>query len=465
MNKIKLSDKPDLTYEDIIRSDGSGAPEFLKHAECREVGTEPIPVENYWSHEYFENENKYLWPRTWQMACMLQDIPNEGDCFLYEISDKSLIVTRTKNSIRAFFNSCLHRGRKLVTTAKCNKTEFECPFHAMTWDNDGRLIRNPMAWDMPQWNDENSRLPEAKVAVWGGFVFINMDPDAPAFEDWAAPLIRHFKPYGWDNRYCEFWFEKHVPANWKTTAETFMESHHSQTTHPQLLPSIADINSQYDFLNSYISRHISAGATASPSIDPPLTDREQLELMQKRGDRRAEGFNKDDLPENFRTRSFLADHARERLKMETGVDHSHATDAEVLDYLLYGIFPNMAFWAGYGPKLAYRWRPEPGNPEGSIMDIMMMTPVPKGMDRPEPARKITLGYDDSIRNQEPGSSSLKLVFEQDFGNIPHIQSGMKTAASGVVHFTQYTEARIRYMHKMINRFIEAGQKGEPIPAP
>ena len=458
MDEPKLSGKPEQSYADIISADGTGAAEFLNHAPRRDIGTEPISVERYWSKEFYDLENTFLWPRTWQMACLSQDVADVGDCYLYEIGDRSLIITRTENGIRAFHNSCLHRGRKLITH-HCRKTEFECPFHAITWDNQGQLIRNPVAWDIPQWTDENSRLPEAKVAEWGGFVFFNMDMKAPDFKDWAGPMIEHLTPFNWDNRYCEFCFEKHVKANWKTTAEPFMESHHSQTTHPQLLPAIADINSQYDFLNNYISRQISAAATASPSVDPPITQAEQIELMLKRGDSRVQDVDIDNLPQDFRIRTLLADQARERLSVD------HAKDSEVLDYILYGMFPNMTFWAGYGSKLVYRWRPEPGNPEGAIMDVFWMVPLDKGQKPPQATQKVTLGYEDRFIDQDPGPAPLKIVFDQDFGNIPHIQTGMKSSASGVVHFSEYTESRLRQMHQMIDKFIETGQKGEGAPRP
>ena len=91
MDKSKLSPKPDNSYADIISADGSGAPEFLNHAPHREIGTEPISVERYWSKEFYDLENKYLWPRTWQMACLSSDVANIGDCYLYEIGDLSLI--------------------------------------------------------------------------------------------------------------------------------------------------------------------------------------------------------------------------------------------------------------------------------------------------------------------------------------------------------------------------------------
>ena len=460
--KKNIADKPAETYQDIIGNDPSGAPAFLAHAHSPDIGTEAIEAERYWCADFFKKENAFLWPRVWQMACLLDDIPEIGDCYHYEIAERSLIIVNTQQGIRAYFNSCLHRGRKLITT-HCKKKEFVCPFHAITWSLDGQVTHNPIAWDLPQWNDENSRLPQARVATWGGFIFICMDDQAPDFDTVAGPMIEHFKPYDWDNRYCAWWYEKRIKANWKIAQETFMESHHSQTTHPQLLSSIADINSQYDFLNAYISRHISAGATASPTMDPYPDEHEKVRLMQKRGDHRVAGIDLNKLPENLSARSHLGDHSRKALTEALGKDLSGAKDAEVLDYLLYTAFPNMAFWAGYGPKLVYRWRPDHNDPESSFMDIMWMEQLKEGQERPAPARKVKLDYDDKIASQTAGADSLKMVFDQDFSNIPHIQTGMKSSQSGQIHFTDYTERRIRFLHQFIDRFIESGERNEPPP--
>ena len=65
-----------------------------------------------------------------------------------------------------------------------------------------------------------------------------------------------------------------------------MESHHSITTHPQILPSLADANSQYDLLNDYVSRQFSAGGVPSPFLDPRPTESEILRHMTGRRDRR-----------------------------------------------------------------------------------------------------------------------------------------------------------------------------------
>ena len=67
----------------------------------------------------------------------------------------------------------------------------------------------------------------------------------------------------------------------------------------------------------------------------------------------------------------------------------------------------MTFWAGYGSKLVYRWRPEPGNPEGSIMDIIMMSPIPLGEKKPEPARKVVLEKFNLIKRRQNDNKAVQ----------------------------------------------------------
>ena len=99
------------------------------------------------------------------------------------------------------------------------------------------------------------------------------------------------------------------------------------------------------------------------------------------------------------------------------------------------------------------------------MDILWMQPLKKGQAKPAVPDPIVLDYDEKISGQEAGAQSLQRVFDQDFSNIPHIQSGMKSLPSGEVHFTEYSEARIRFLQQFIDRFIDTGERGEPVPVP
>jgi len=449
---------PAISYEEILDRDSRPAPDFLREQLVPDLGLAPIAARRYFDRAFFEDEVKYVWGRFWQLACRDEDIPNVGDYHIYEAVGKSLIVIRTDvDEVRAFYNVCLHRGRKLVTLNGC-KHEFRCPYHGLAWNRDGSFKENPIAWDFPQWVDQDMRLPEARVERWGGFVFVNFDKHAKPLADYIGPMMRDFERYDMANRYRFAWVQKKVRANWKVTAEAFMEAHHVLATHPQIMPTIADANSQYDLLNDWVSRQCSAVGVPSPFL-PPMTEQEVFSHMgggPKSG--AGEGMT---LPDGVTARMQLAELARRRLSEATGYDYAHACDAEMLDSILYNAFPNMSLWAGYPSNIVYRWRPNGLDPDSAIMDVMMLRPVPKGEPRPKPAPVQELGLDDPWMDAAGQlGANFAAVFEQDMGNLPFVQDGLHASATGKVHFARYSEMRIRQMHQMIDRCIAEGRAAE-----
>src|ERR1700748_3376802 len=99
---------------------------------------ERIPVKRYNDQGFSDLEREHLWPHVWQMACRLEEIPEVGDWVEYKNLDKSVIVVRTKSGIKAFHNTCRHRGMKLASKhGNCERTGFVCPFHGWRWNMDG----------------------------------------------------------------------------------------------------------------------------------------------------------------------------------------------------------------------------------------------------------------------------------------------------------------------------------------
>ncbi|MCW1382934.1 aromatic ring-hydroxylating dioxygenase subunit alpha [Novosphingobium sp. KCTC 2891] len=454
---------PAETYEEILERDTRPIPEHLREGPVPDIGTEPVDVARYIDPAFARLEEKYLWPRIWQMACREEEIPNVGDTYVYEIAGRSLLVVRQKDgSIRAFHNSCLHRGRKLATLGGC-KNEFRCPYHGIAWNTDGSFKDNPIAWDFPQWQGKDVSLPEVKVGTWGGFVFVNLDKDAPPLEQVLGPLPEHFAGYGYEDRYIHFHVQKTVACNWKAAAEGFMESHHAITTHPQLLPYLADVNSQYDILTDYVTRQFSAQMVPSPYNDREITENEVVQAVLGVGSRSVVGgAGKDamNVPDGETARTFMAEFTRRSLGADDGHDYSAASDAEMVDALLYNVFPHMSFWAGFMPSLVYRWRPNGHDHATSIMDIYMLKRVPKGQPRPRPAPVFEIGLDESMVEYGPKaglSPGLAAVFEQDMSNLPHVQTGMEASEIGVCHLGRYSELRIRKMHQMLDQTIAEGK--------
>ena len=455
---------PAETYEEILASDLRGGADYLREGPVPDIGTDAIEVARYIDPAFARLEEKHLWPKVWQMVCREEEIPQPGDTHVYEIASRSLLIVRQKDGdIRAFHNSCLHRGRKLATHGGC-KNEFRCPYHALAWNIDGTFKDNPIAWDFPQWADKDVSLPEARVGTWGGFVFINMDPEAPSLMEVLGPIPEHFAKFDFENRYISMHVQKIVPSNWKVTAEAFMESHHAIITHPQLLPYLADVNSQYDIMTDYVSRQFSAQMVPSPYNDREFTPDEIVAAIMGNGSRAgASGETGIHVPEGVSARAFMADFTRNLMSAEDGHDYSDAADAEMLDALLYNVFPHMSFWAGFMPNLFYRWRPNGRDHASSIMDIYILKPVPKDKPRPRPAPVFQIGIDESMVELGPKGGmmlGLAAVFEQDMANLPHVQTGLEASATGVVHLTRYSELRIRWMNQMIDRFIAEGQAKE-----
>src|SRR3546814_4813113 len=81
--------------------------------------------------------------------------------------------------------------------------------------------------------NEAFRLPEAKVALWGGFVFINPDLNAEPLEAYIGDLPTQFDRAPLEEKVTIAHISKVIPANWKVVNEAFLEAFHVHTTHPQ----------------------------------------------------------------------------------------------------------------------------------------------------------------------------------------------------------------------------------------
>tara|TARA_Y100000758_G_C16057328_1_gene423589 strand:+ start:514 stop:1914 length:1401 start_codon:yes stop_codon:yes gene_type:complete len=459
----KLSERsPDQSYMDILDSDTIPSPEFFREGPNPDVDNKPVLTSRYHERSFFENEVKYVWPHVWQWACREEDIPNIGDHHIYDCVGKSFIIVRTKeNEIKALINSCLHRGRQILASDG-NLSEFRCAYHGLSWNFDGSFKENPFGWDCPDWNGGAPDLPEAKVETWAGFVFINMDHNAPPLATVLGPIPKHFERYDLANRYKAVHVSKKIRANWKLTTEAFMESHHVIGTHPQGLPMTADINSQYDIWNDYVGRQFTAHTVQSPHIKRICSEQEIFEAFTNTGVKIDLVKNPEmSVPEGMTARTFTAQLFRENLKNETGHDFSHAGDAEMVDSLLYNIFPNISFWAGMVFNTCYRFKPNGLDPDTSIMDIVLLKPIPKGQPRPKPASTIFLDFDEPFTDaSDELGSGLSMVFEQDAINLPYVHNGLKASVSGTVEFTKYMEAKLRLNHLVIDRMIAEGESKE-----
>ena len=446
------------SVQDLLAADSRVVPESLRDSSYVVQGVADVPKSRYTSPEFASLENEYMWTSTWQMACHVDELRDPGDHVVYDVADQSVIVVRTRAGlIKAFHNSCLHRGTKL-RTEDGRVASFRCPFHGWKWDLDGELVELPAEWDFPQvWGRSDSCLPEAQVAEWCGFVFVNLDPDAPPFNDVAKKLVEHFdRDFSMANRYKAFHAVKEVPANWKVCMEAFAEGYHVIATHPQILEFAGDANSEYSIWEEspFVTRFVNGFGIQSPHLGP-LTEQQVADAYLAFSARSSAGAV--EVPDGKTAREVVAEVFRSAMAPIFKVDLSNVSDSEMLDAHLYHLFPAFAPWAGVGQSLVYRWRPGP-TPDTCYMDVIRMMPVPDGAPRPDPAPVQRLRLEQSWHEAE-GMGGLADVFEQDMANLPKVQLGLKVSAKRAqkgIKFGVYQEARMRLIHRHIDDMITVG---------
>lgn len=374
---------PSPSTQAVIHRDGRPVPEAYEEVRYRFLGDDDIAFSRYTSQAFFDREMQTMWGRTWQWACREEHIPQTGDWIVYDIGDTSIIVVRDRDrSVKAHINSCMHRGTKLRKSGTSGRsTELRCPFHGWSWTLGGELARVPCAWDAPHASATTHGLVPVRTALWGGFVFVNLDPEAPSLEEVLGPIPKHLEPFKLENRYVELHIEKELPCNWKAAAEAFVENYHTQETHPQLLAANADEGTQYDVFSPWVSRFITANGISSPHLAKPL-DEEALIETSLIGARSMieDGMLK--IGEGDTARVVLARVMRKLLGDLYRADLSRFTDTEMIDVAHYSVFPNMMLLPGLTLPAVYRFRPIGNDPNRTLFELLILRESPDNGTRP-----------------------------------------------------------------------------------
>jgi hypothetical protein len=228
-----------------------------------------------------------------------------------------------------------------------------------------------------------------------------------------------------------------------------------KATHPQIMTTTADINTQYDVKSSenpFVNRMITPFGVPSPWLGEVPEERILAEFTGGQG-KGAE------LPSGTTARQVLAEKSREIFGGMSGRDFSKTSDAEMLDAIQYFVFPNFFPWGGASQNIVYRFRPVRGEPERSFMEVMLLLPTPKDGPRPPPVKMRVLEPGQKW-TEAPELGPLGPVFNQDMANLPHMQKGMRALRGRRgLKLARYQESRIRQLHHTLMRFVEGDLGG------
>lgn len=186
----------------------------------------------YKDPETYKREIDEIFLKRWILAGHVSKIPNIGDFFLVEFDQESVIITRAKSGqVKALLNVCRHRGSHVCKEKQGNAKAFTCPYHAWSYDLEGKLIAARMMDD--DFDKSDNSLHQASVELVGGLIFISLSDNPPSLSAMKDDLNDVFEQFGFDHMKLAEQKSYVIPANWKLALENYQECYHCAPSHKE----------------------------------------------------------------------------------------------------------------------------------------------------------------------------------------------------------------------------------------
>jgi len=189
----------------------------------------------YVDPEVLALEKDRIFGRSWFFVGHESRLRDPGSYMAVDFADEGIVLVRGRDGVlRGFYNVCQHRAHRLVEGEGKLKLTFTCPYHAWAYDFDGKLRTARGCQNVDGFDKSEFGLKPVRVETVLGLVFVNLDPDAPAFRDQYAGLeeeILNYMPRAGELAFaCRREYD--IRANWKVVIDNFQECYHCEPAHP-----------------------------------------------------------------------------------------------------------------------------------------------------------------------------------------------------------------------------------------
>ncbi|HET8883707.1 MAG TPA: SRPBCC family protein [Solimonas sp.] len=441
-----------------------------------------IGVGRYIDPGFAKLEFERLWPRVWQVAARLDEIPQPGDYTVYAIGDQSALLVRVDAAtVKAYHNFCPHRGTTLAEgDGHFERGRIVCPFHGWRWNLHGgnELVLEHQEFRDGRLQPEDVALREIAVEVCAGLVFIHFARTPPSFDDYIAPARPWLDGMAIGEMHHYWWKELEIPANWKTAQEAFMEAYHVAATHPQLdrlgseivygdsgdldgdlnhrivdYEAMANGHGRFYAGQSPVRGRIQKSA-ATAGVDPIDAMTERLMLI-------VDGMDAMTLKEDVAVLQTLRGQPVPqgstlgaefvRALYARAAEQQRPMPAMAPEFLaMWGgeifLFPNFLILPQAGNCEMYRSRPHPHDPDRCIFEIWSTKTCPADAIPPRATCERVVDPDDPAQ--------LLLIPRQDLSNLARVQKGMHSARMRQTWLSSRQEVLILNMHRELDRYLQ-----------
>ncbi|WP_417621261.1 aromatic ring-hydroxylating oxygenase subunit alpha [Parasphingorhabdus sp.] len=428
-----------------------------------------IPADAYISPEYAAAEQERLFRKTWLQAGRMEDLQEVGDFITYEIGPDSVIIVKSgETELSAYHNVCPHRGRRLVDTpagqrnARGTRKNFICGYHGWTFGLDGEnsYIEHEDDWQ-GSLCEGRADLGKVSVDTWGGWIWINLDPECSSLADYLGVVPGMLDPYGLQNMRPRWRKWVVFECNWKVAMEAFAETYHVSTTHPEF-----NAFGQFRGWARNHGLHTNIGYEAPKGLeedsgklrlgsgeDPRVSTAEMQNFTWDNANTNTTetlvgvaNRLKDELPEGTpaaEVSAYWIKTAREE-DAARGVAWANVTPEHTAKAgTAWQIFPNFQIGHAVNNMLCYNARPYEGDPDKCYFEAAVYELYPEG-EAPETEWEYT----------EP--DDWPPVLQQDFNNMAAVQQGMKNVGFRGAQPNPYMERSIASLHFNLSRYVGIG---------
>ena len=201
----------------------------------------PIPAARYVDPDFNALEREQLWKKSWVYACHMDEIPEPGSFLLWKrLGSPILIVHGKDGEVRAFYNTCRHRGGPLVKEQTGKRKLFVCGYHGWSYDHEGNLIAVRDPRDFPDFDKSCLGLISVRCERFGNWIFINCDENAEPLLDYLGPVAAQMAEFQPENIRLVDKAEYEINCNVKVLLDAFLETYHLKSIHQQTVDRFLD---------------------------------------------------------------------------------------------------------------------------------------------------------------------------------------------------------------------------------
>lgn len=423
-------------------------------------GTEIYDPARYYDPVIWRAEWDRMFTRTWLLAGVVSDIPEEGDWLRYDIATESFIVVRgSDGGIKAHYNVCPHRGSQIALADFGSADQFTCPFHSWKFALDGK---NVSITDEETFNPDvlchGTDLKSVRCEEVAGLIFISMKDDIQPAREWLGEVAEHLSLYDIDQMHVVQHKRSDWAANWKGGVDAFYEIYHLHSVHPQT-QGVMDDRTQIDLFPNGMSRQFVPFAQPSPRF--PDQESVNLGIQMMLSDA---GIAPEDYPATASECRAAVQRAKRARSDKYGLGYEKFSDTQLSDSTIYGLFPNIQIGCHPEAVFIHRFMPHPSDPEQFTYEtIIMFKPedipgygAPAWMGLASDADITGMIRPDVVHTPLGEPPELGEVLDQDSELLPIVQKGSRSRGfSGPLWSEQ--EARLRHFHVELNRYLDGSK--------